>query len=269
MRAIGFNAGQFGDVLMGTVAARAFKEQNPDSHLTLGIAEKYSSIAPLFRGHKYFDALHIWKGYNDWPNKDDELHLALKRYDKVFDAMPQHTDPFWYLQRHQTAELCMMHGLTPPKNLQVDLTEIKGAAFAASKTIALSLFGETRGGDKNVTEEQAKQIVELVKKMGYNPMQLGVQAHPKICDGFLDVSFESSVIFMRMSKMLITVDTAMSWIASGYSHPTIGLYCSSYYPMATTSKNWQPVNPNAIYLESPKVSDIILDRIETSIKSLS
>ena len=268
MKAIGFNAGQFGDVVMGTVAARAHKLKFPDSHLTLGIAEKYSAIHSLFANHVYFDASHVWKGYNDWPNSDDNLHLALNNYDKVYNAMPQHTEHFWYLHRHQTAELCLMHGLTPPDNLQVALTQ-PPLSHREKKVVGLSLFGETRGEEKSVTVEQGKAIVEMVKKMGYSPLQFGLPSEPKICEHRCEMPFSDAVVTMSQCGALITIDTAMSWLASGYSMPTVGLYSYSYYPMAKTSKNWQPVNPNAIYVESAKVSDIILDRIEAAIKTLN
>ncbi len=267
MRAIGFNAGQFGDVVMGTVAARAHKEKFPDSHLTLGIAEKYSAIHSLFANHVSINAVHIWKGYNDWPTPEDSLHMAMSMYDKVYEAMPQHTEPFWYLHRHQTAELCLMHGLTPPKNLQVSLG--KSWHSESSNHIALSLFGATRGDHKSVTEKQGKEIAALVSKLGYMPIQLGLESEPQICEKRFVGTFEESVTNMLVCRALITVDTAMAWIASGYSHPVVGLYGYEYYPMAKSSKNWQPVSPNAIYVESPKVSDIILDRIETALKTLA
>ncbi len=266
MKAIGFNAGQFGDLVMGTVAARAHKEAYPDSKLTIGMARKYSAVQNLFEGHEYFDDVHIWQGYDDWPKADDNLHLAINRYDKVYNAMPQHTEPFWYLHRHQTAELCLMHRLTPPNNLQVSLG--KPYHSENSNHIALSLFGATRAEEKNVTEKQGKEIAQLISKLGYIPIQLGLKSEPQVCEKRFLGTFEESITRMLCCHTLITVDTAMAWIASGYSHQVIGLYGYEYYPLAKTSKNWQPVNPNAIYLESPKVSDIILDRIEAALKTL-
>lgn len=266
MRAIGFNAGQFGDVVMGLVAARAHKQKFPDSKLTLGIAKKYSAISPIFHGNPLIDDVHIWEGYNDWPAPDDSIHISRERYDKVYNAMPHHTSAFWYLQRHQTAELCLMHGLNPPDNLKIDLVR-KSGNRRFGKAVALSLFGETRGAEKSIKMEQAHFIVETVEKLGYMPIQLGLIGEPRICSRFIG-PFEQSIETMLACDALITVDTAMAWIASGYSMPTVGLYGYEYYPMAKTAKNWQPVNPNAIYVESGKVSDIIPERIEEAIKSI-
>lgn len=267
MKAIGFNGGQFGDILMGTVAARAHKLAHPNSKLTLGLSEKYSAIAPLFANHEYFDDVHIWKGYNDWPAQDDQVHIALNRYDKVYMAMPHHTNPYWYLNDHQTAELCKMHKLTPPDNLNVSLRA--NWKIKREGRVALSLFGETRGGEKNCSTEQAKEIVQLFKELGYNTMQLGLPTEPDIGATYrFTGSFHDTVKELSNSYALITVDTAMSWFGSAFSVPTIGLYGFSYYPLAKTSVNWQPKNVNAIYVESPKVSDIIIDRIEAAYKSL-
>ncbi len=266
MKAIGFNGGQFGDICMGMVAARAHKEQFPDSQLYLGMSQKYAAIAPLFENNLLLDGVHVWENYHGWPSSADKGEIALKGFDKVYNAMPNHTTAFWYLSSHQTAEMCKMHELEPPSNLKIDLNAYWNPK--RNKFVALSLFGETRGGQKSVTLEQAKNIVGMVKKMGYDPLQLGLESEPRICENRLIAPFVKSVEIMTTCQALITVDTAMAWIASGYSVPTIGLYGYSYYPMAKTSVNWQPVNPNAIYVESAKVSDIILERIEEAIKSI-
>lgn len=265
MKAIGANAGQVGDIVMGTVFARAHKLKYPNSHLVCGIARKYGFVEPLLKDNEFYDSTYVWEGYDDWPTISDRMHILHSGYDKVYNAMPQHTEDFWYLHRHQTAELCLMHGLTPPENLQVSLN-IRGEREKG--IIALSLFGVTRGEQKSCSVEQGKEIVELVKKLGYRPVQIGLVEEPSICEDRFLSTLQGSAEFVKKSCALITVDTAMAWIASGFSHPTIGLYSYSYYPMARTAKNWQPVNPNAIYLESKKVSDIILQDIENAIKSI-
>ena len=49
IKAIGFNQGQIGDLVINLIACRAFKEKFPDSHLTFGINKKYQSILPIFK----------------------------------------------------------------------------------------------------------------------------------------------------------------------------------------------------------------------------
>ena len=75
---------------------------------------------------------------------------------------------------------------------------------------------------------------------------------------------------MLGTDFLISCDSGMPWVASAYNHPTIGLYSSAYNPMVETTKNWQPVNPNAVYLESNLANNIsmyaIVDEINKKIK---
>ena len=60
----------------------------------------------------------------------------------------------------------------------------------------------------------------------------------------------------------------MAWIASGYSFPTFGIYSYNYYPNATTAKNWQPINPNAKYIEKDKISNITLELLSEEISTM-
>lgn len=264
--AIGFNQGQFGDVCMGTVAARSFKQKFPDAKLCLGINEKYKSIKPLFENNELIDSLHVWDGYDNWPTEKDMSHLRLANYDKVFNPMPAHTEPLWYLKRHQTEELCLMHWLTPPKNLQVSLSDYFSSGIKDYITVCFS--GVTRGEVKSLTLERAKELCCAIRnKFNLKVYQLGLDQDPLYSDDRFNGSFLDATKFMLESKLLVTVDTSWAWIASGYSKSVVGLYSYSYYPGSTTAKNWQPVNSNAAYLEASNVNDINIDEILESIKN--
>lgn len=266
MNAIGFNAGQIGDIVMGSVAARAHKKLYPNSVLIAGVSKKYEQICNLIDFDSCFDGIHIWEGYDDWPTTNDKLNLSLLGFDKVYNAMPKHTNEFWWLDRHQTQELCLMHGLTPPDDLQVKLRRLDNTF--KTNFVCLSLRGATRGDDKNISIEKCKEICDVIRFLGYTPVQIGLKTEPTYCQDRFFGTLEDSTRFVLGSKLLITVDTAMSWIASAYSHPTLGLYCHSYYLFAESSKNWQPINPNAIYLDSYKVSDIKIEDIQKTIKQM-
>ena len=47
IKAIGFNQGQYGDLVMNIIACKAFKQQYPNSHLTFGINKKYSDLKSI------------------------------------------------------------------------------------------------------------------------------------------------------------------------------------------------------------------------------
>ncbi len=266
--AIGFNQGQFGDLCMSTVAARAFKSQFPDTKLILGINKKYESIKEIFTNNAYFDGIHIWDGYDNWPTEEDKRHMLETKYSKVFNPMPHHTDSLWYLKSHQTEELCLMHGLTPPSDLTVSLNE-NHLLIERGNYIAVSFSGVTRGEAKSISLDKAKVLCSLIKeKFGLEAYQIGLPEESSFSSSRFSGSFIDSIKFMLGAKLLVTIDTSWAWIASGYAKPTLGLYSSNYYSGAKTAKNWQPINRNAIYLESENVNDINQETILNEISRL-
>jgi len=181
--------------------------------------------------------------------------------------MPPHTQEHWYVNYHQTEEACLVHGLKPPENLQVDLHQYFPTE-RNKKHVALNLFAETRGDAKTPNLEQAQKISDLIKSKGYTPVQIGLPDQPQICEKRFAGSFFDSIKFTLSCDFLFTVDSAMAWIASGYSFSTLGIYSYSYYPHVTTAKNWQPINPNARYIEKDKISNITLDTISEEIDKM-
>ena len=267
MKAIGFNQGQYGDLCMCTVAARAFKETYENSHLTIGINKKYESLKYIFINNDYIDDIHIWDQYDGWPSLKDEEYLSKVSFDKVYNPMEKHTEELWYLNRHQTEELCLMHGLNPPKDLRVNLKkyfEVK----RNTNYIAVNLSAETRAEQKTPSLEHSKKIISLLIKLGYQPVQIGLPNQEQIAEKRFIGSFFETIKFVLSCDFLLSVDSAMSWIASGYEFPTIGLYSSKYYPMAYSSKNWQPVNRNAIYIEEDLIDNIKIEKIESAINNI-
>jgi len=267
MKYIGFNQGQYGDLCINTVVCRALKERLPNCELHFGINQKYSSLAPIFENHPLINKIHIWDAYNDWPSQKDVDHIMAERYNFTFDAMPPHTQEHWYVNNHQAAEACLVYGLRPPDNLQVELNQY----FETQRNkrhVALNLFAETRGDAKTPSLEQAQKISDLLKAKGYTPVQIGLPDQPQICEKRFSGSFFDSIKFTLSCDYLFTVDSAMAWIASGYSFPTFGIYAYNYYPHVTTSKNWQPVNPNAKYIEKDKISNITLELISEEIDKM-
>lgn len=268
MKFIGFNQGQYGDLCINTVVCKALKERFPSCELHFGINQKYSSLSPIFENHPLIDKIHIWDAYNDWPSQKDIDHIMKERYNFTFDAMPPHTQEHWYINTHQAAEACFVHGLNPPKDLQVILNKYFETE-RNKKYVAVNLFAETRGDSKTPSIDQAQKIVDLIKSKGYTPVQIGLPDQPQICEKRFVGSFFDSIRFTLSCDFLFTVDSAMAWIASGYSFPTLGIYSYTYYPNVTTSKNWQPVNPNSIYIEKDKICNISLESISEEVDKIT
>lgn len=268
MRTIGLSQGQIGDLFMNIVACRSFKERFPESIMTLGINRKYSDVAPLFQDNPLVNAIHIWEGYDDWPQPKDQRYLDRCKFDHVFNPMPQHTRDDWYLHRHQTEEVCLMHGLTPPNDLSVSLTQWFKPLAKNPKYVVVNLSAATRAEAKTPSPQKAKEIVQTIIDLGFIPVQIGLASEPKYCEQRFIGSWLETVKFVLSCKFLITVDSAIAWIASGYQFPTIGLYAFSYYPDAKSSANWQPKNTNLLALESPTIGEITIESVSRSIISM-
>lgn len=262
LQIIGTNQGQRGDLIMGTVVARAIKEKFPNSYFSLGINKQYEDMAPLFYNHPYIDSVSIWEGYDNWPTQNDIQHA--KQFDVVLSPMPQHPNSHcWYkLVNHQTEASCIMNGLTPPKDLQCYLTkyfEVQGS----KDYIAISPF--TAWDKKNISIEKWQSIIDyIVKTRGFNVLQLGGANEHRFENTFYPNDMHYSWMpwnyFESVKKMLgctftITLDGGLCWAASAYNHPTLGLM-GLHYNGLNSSKLYQPINLNGHYLEAPRAEDI-------------
>jgi ADP-heptose:LPS heptosyltransferase len=160
-----------------------------------------------------------------------------------------------------------MHGLIPPKNLQINLTKYF-TYQQHNKTVAVNLFAETLSNAPKVPSlEKSKEYCDLLIDMGFNVIQIGLPTDPQICENRFTGTFFDTIRFALGCDFVLTVDSAMSWIMSGYQHPVIGIYNYRYYNMAQSAKNWQPINTNAIYIEDNDIN-IDKDTLEQAVKLL-
>jgi len=266
MKAIGFNLGQYGDLCINLVAAKAFKNTYPNSYFTFNLSKRYEGIKEIFYNNKYIDEFKVWDGYNDnWPTEDYKNYLLNNKYDIIYDPMigPR---PGWQKYHHQTIEMCEVHNLNPVDS-QIELNQYFNIPSNYDKHIAICHTGATDIHKKSLNIEKIKKITNLIIKLGFKPLFF---QYPFEHFDYFDGKFFDAIRIMLGCKMLITIDSAMAWIASGYKFPTLGLYNSHYYIEhgVTTSKNWQPTNPNSIYFEDVSVNNIKEDLIEEAIKNI-
>ena len=249
IKAAGFQAGQYGDLVIATVAARAFKQQNPDSHLTFAMAEKYRDMLPLFFNHPNIDDHHIWDGYDNWPSQVDKEYIAYRGFDHVFNAMPPHSRPDWYRYLHYAEENCVRFGLRPPKDLSYELVRWFPLHTDQRKTVTLTLF-PSKGTqmDKGLLVEEAEKLCIALKAKGYNPVQLGGKYEVALKNAVAPhFSIFEATKLMLSSAFHITTDTGFSSIAAGYKHRVFGIYGYNYPDLLD---NWtqRPINVNANYI---------------------
>lgn len=265
MNAIGFNQGQFGDLCMNLIACKAHKTKYESSKLTFGINKKYKSIYPIFLKNKLIDDIHIWDGYDDWPTQNDIDFLNQKKFDIIYNPM-QRLSEHWQQTHHQTEEICIVHGLIPPKDLQIDLNKYF-KTYDYKRYVSICVSGATDSNKKNLPENKIDQVCDLIVKYGYEPLFFQTK-HKNYRS--INLDFFEAIKIMLSTKMLISIDSAMIWIASGYKFPTIGLYNQNYYSNrgAFTSKNWQPINPNSQYIESESMDATSIFEIEECLKKI-
>jgi ADP-heptose:LPS heptosyltransferase len=265
VKAIGFLGGQYGDAIICQVACRQFKKLHPNSNLTFAVSKKYEAILPFLFNNPSIDSYHVWDGYdNGWPSGQDSLFA--NQYDGVYHPMATHREDDWYLRRHQTEEVCDMFNLGQPESTQIILNRYF-STLKGDKYVAICPFATTRGSEKSLSINKVLEIESSLEKLGLTAVQVMGENDPQVCRKYIKTYFFQAIKEISGFKMAICVDTATSWILSGYSHPVVGLYTPSYYHGAKSSKNWQPTNKNAIYLEhETQVNDINTDKIIESVK---
>jgi hypothetical protein len=243
--------------------------QNPDYALILACHKKYFDVLNFYRGYSdRITGFYAYEGYDEtWPAQKDIDFFNDKKVDTVFNAMAQHKDYYWAKNRHQAIECGDMF------DIKVVDPQIR-LPFPAKRTqnknyIALSLFPNNGEGMKSISVEKANQIVAYCKSKGYEVLQLN-RAPEVMLQGVIrtNTDFYSAALQMLGCRMLIVGDTAMSWIASAFEIPVVGLYALDYYPFCSSSKNWNPINKNALYLEAPRAEDIPNDQIFKAIDAV-
>lgn len=273
MRAIGFCQGQRGDLIISTVAARAFKQRYPDAHLTLGVNQRYTDMIPLFYQHPYFDDFHVYEEYDNWPGRRDQLYLLSSGYNAVYPAMPKrHNEATWWQTEHQAQNICSVYGLIPPQDIQCILTPwFRPYGQDMRDYVAFNYIGAFYAGypnAKSYSPERAAEIVRIVRGLGYKVIVLGDPNEP-LLEGTerRPLTYVESVKTMLSCRAFIGIDSGLTWAASAYSFPTLACYSDAYYSPAHIS-NIQPRNPNSRYLSAPNVNEISVDAIVGAVREI-
>jgi hypothetical protein len=262
--------GQYGDVVMQEPALRQFIKDNPEDKITIGCSLKYAEALKLYDDyHENVTVRKLFIDYQNFPTEEDIRYFENERFDLVTikresnkievtdkGKLTQHLDQNWAEKVHQTVAAGKQQGVEVADtqirfNKEFDLKPTE-------KYICFSLFpNHPNGGVKSLSRAQILGITKLINKLGYKAIHLNGPNEPDV-EGSTkaNCSWINSVALLKSSDLLITGDTGMSWAASGFKCPTVGLYAWGYNPAAGTSKNWQPTNPNATYLEAHSASEI-------------
>lgn len=265
MKAIGFLGERAGDAVMCSVAARQFKAQFPDAHLTFALSKHFGHLIDLFKGLPYIDATHVWDSTGDWPNKTDEAFI--NGFDVVFDAYPRHTRFDWYNHLHYVEETCLMLGLDKPADLRCELGYSPRPVAGLEKAITTSLFASGNQPYKTLHPANMARLMAGLRSLGYEVIQVGSTDLPIAGATNQAGDIFAAIDTINSAALHLTIDTAFSWISSTYARPLVGLYGRNYPDMVPGRQvSHNPVNPNATYLNAERVDGIDIDRIISAVE---
>ena len=127
-------------------------------------------------------------------------------------------------------------------------------------------YGVSNG--RTFSVEKLNILVDRIHELGYKTILIGTDKEPKLNNTEVtNTSFFNAVKIMLSCKMLITADTAMSWIASAYNFPSIGYYTKNYIDMKIDRIcSHIPINPRGQALLADKIDEIPIDKIIQLIK---
>lgn len=275
MKIIGFNQGQLGDLVINLPACRSIKNKFPDCHLIFSINQKYKDAAPLFLHNTLIDDFVFWEGYDNWPTDNDKKILSEINPDILFHPMPNIVDNNWASKMHYTEIVCRNHGIDPPDNLHTTLTRYFNLIPELKNCIAINPFCSGLTCDRNIPITLCEKIIGHIHNMGYETIQLGFSNRHQFPTTHKtpNLSILEDTRIALSCKILITIDSGLNYVISGYNHKVLGLYSRGltsnvYSSNAGILKNRAPINPNAIYLQADFIDQIPYKDIIVSIEKL-
>lgn len=263
--------GQYGDILMQEPALARFIKDNPDTKIVLAMAKKYEQVMPLFYNyHENIVDYKAWEAYVDeWPSESDLEYIKVQEFDAMFPpCKPVHESLDWAHHRHITIETGKMMGL------ECDDTKISlklpKEVKREKNTASIHMFSSKwPGGLRSIDPKKQKIIVDYLLKKGLKVYQISSPDQPHIPGTiFPKGTYYDACVRVLSTEMLISCDSGMPWVSSAFNLPTLALFSWGYDPNVHTTKNWWPTNPNGIYHEAYRASDISMYKIYDSIDEL-
>ena len=181
---------------------------------------------------------------------------------------PEHEIADWANYRHITTETALIMGLTSD-DTDIKLNRPQGIEIE-KKTVSVHLYSSKWPyGVRSVDMKKQQLIVDYLIGKGYKVYQISLPSQPLINGAIMKRgTYYDACINVLKTEFLVSCDSGMPWVASAYNHPTLALFSSAYNPLVNTTKNWHPINPNAIYLESQLANDIEMIDIYNSIDTI-
>jgi len=263
--------GQIGDIIMFSAAVRRIKEIFPNSTITFAVSKKYREAGELVAGLPYVDRLFVTEHYYDlrtditygpwhygWPcdyRGEDEV-AEQRKHDIVLETRPQHRRMPWWEFDHQVAELAHEVGVPGPIDLRTEISIPSDTVIPADAAGRIVLHN-----DPSIDSTKAwswEYVNEFAKAVGPENIVLLGNPGPDVA-GAIDLrgktTLAEAAATIQSCKCYVGIDSGLMWIAGSLQVPVVGLYGTSYIP---AYQNIQPVNPNAVYLQTEGTLDGII-----------
>lgn len=267
-----------GDLAINIPAIEYLKRTYPDAQIDMPIHKRFADMLPLFVNQPSFNPV-ILDGYDDFPTAKDKELIESRGYTQICHPMQPHREDRWHDRMHQTAAVSFDYFgvVLEPEDQQINLhrwfdIDVPSLEFPKVAFAPFAGYETSPTNDKMLTVERAQAIVDYIMSLGYDVLHLAGPGEPclkefagRMIQRTMSTYF-NSVKSMLGTKLLLHTDTGMGWIASGYQHPSLGLYSNAYYG-ADKVNNIQPRNPNATYFDAPNVNDIPLETIFAALRT--
>jgi ADP-heptose:LPS heptosyltransferase len=248
--------GQYGDQFIQLPFIEYIRKQYPDAEIVKLVNKKYEGVIPILAMCPYIDNFFI---SDEYENFSEETDLDSQNFDIIFPAMPKHSDPSWFLKRHQTTEVFDMFGYkSPEEKYQINIPKPPPVVSDGEWWISFAPFAGfyNSNNNKKLSIEKAQEIVNALAQTGYKILQIGGPDEPKLKNTLRmeNLLYGQSFSLIATTKLFIHCDTGLGWAASGIQHTCLGLYSNEGY--GDRIKNIQPVNPHSFYLDAKTVNEI-------------
>lgn len=268
--------GRYGDIIIGVPSTKLLKQLIPDSKVFVNINKQYKDISPLVKNN-YIDDIFISDEYENFPNEADKSELSCRGVDIFFHPMQTRLDESdWWIKRHQVIDCAYHYGLPNWEECsnKIDLIKWWIDEDKFNKTIAFHATPANydKNNKKSFTREKSQELVNEIIKLGYTVLQVGAAGDSKLDNVIkIDTDFFGSIKNILRCDLFLGGDSGLTWALSGYNFTVLACYSNDYYVRNGINyiHNIQPVNPNALYLQSNNVNnipnEIIIDKIKQMI----
>ncbi len=272
--------GQIGDIIGFSAVVRRVKQLYPNSSITLAVSARYREAGELLAGLPYIDRLFVTQLYFEkftpalfqpwergWPldlRGEDEVREE-RMHDIVLPTRARHWREPWWQFAHAVEELAHMTGVPGPIDCRTEISIPAGTSIPENARGKIVLHNDPTTDPRKAWPWE--KLARFVDEIGPNRCVILGRPGPPLNDA-ADLrgktSLAQAAAIIRDCCCYLGIDSGLMWIAGSLQVPTVGLYGSDYVGRPDAV---QPVNQNAIYLNSPAgLEEISVEQVAQAVR---